>query len=149
MFGFKTDRLYLTFDGKGDFKYHIGISATIEEDFSDLGPEEIANAPKIGIKNKVLDFGEISSGEKVEHSFVVSNSGKRDLIIRRVKASCGCTAVTPDKKVIPEGESTEIKVVFNSSGKKGRQNKSITIITNDPKQPTTILRITGIVKTPS
>jgi len=149
IYGFKMDRIYFTFNGEGSYNYSLGISATIEEDFSQLSEEEIANAPSVSVNSKVFDFGEINEGEKVNHVFSVKNEGNRDLIIRRVKASCGCTAATPDKNVIKKGEDTEIKVVFNSKGKRGRQNKSITLITNDPKQPTTILRVTGNVKTSS
>jgi hypothetical protein len=63
------------------------------------------------------------------------------LIIRNVKTSCGCTAVSPEKNIVPAGDSVPLKVEFNSAGKLGRQNKTITVITNDPKNPTTILRI--------
>lgn len=144
-YGFKTDRIYLTFDGEGNYNYSFGISATIEEDFSKLTPEEIATAPKVDLKSRIFDFGEIKEGEKVNHVFNIGNKGKRDLIIRRVKTTSGCTAATPQKKVIKNGESAELEVVFNSKNKRGRQNKSIIIITNDPKQPTTTLRVTGNV----
>jgi hypothetical protein len=97
----------------------------------------------------VFDFGEITEGDKVKYTFNITNNGNSDLIIRRVKASCGCTAVNPSKNIVKNGEKTELNVVFNSKGKRGRQNKSITVITNDPKQPTTILRVTGNVKSSS
>jgi hypothetical protein len=90
-------------------------------------------------------FGKIKQGDKVEHSYVLTNSGKSDLLIRKVKASCGCTAVQPDKKVIAPGESVNIKTVFNSAGKLGNQNKTVTIITNDPKKSKMILWVKGEV----
>jgi hypothetical protein len=146
-YGFKMDRIYLAFEGEEQTnKYSIGISATIEEDFSQLTSDELANAPKVNFDSKMFDFGEIMEGDKIDHTFFIENKGSRDLIIRRIKASCGCTAVTPKTKIIGSGEKTELKIVFNSKNKEGRQNKSITIITNDPKQPTTILRVTGTVK---
>ena len=64
-----------------------------------------------------------------------------DLIIRNVRSSCGCTAVAPSKNVIAPGETAPIKVTFDSRWKRGRQSKSITVITNDPKTPTNILRV--------
>ena len=84
--------------------------------------------------NPEFQFGKINQGEKVEHTYVLTNSGKSDLHIRKVNASCGCTAVQPDKNVIAPGESVNIKTVFNSAGKVGNQNKTVTIITNDPKE---------------
>jgi len=76
---------------------------------------------------------------------LLTNSGKSDLHIRKVKASCGCTAVQPEKNVIAPGESVNIKTVFNSAGKTGNQNKTVTIITNDPKKSKLILWVKGEV----
>lgn len=146
-FGFGMDRVYLTFNGEGTYNYSIGVSATIEEDFSKLSAEQLKQAPVVNYDSRVFNFGEIVEGERVEHVFKIKNEGKNDLIIRRIRASCGCTAATPESKVVKGGDETVLKVVFNSRGKRGSQNKSITIITNDPKQPTTILRVTGNVKT--
>ena len=145
-YGFVIDRVYLTENGESNYNYSIGVSATIVEDFSKLTPQQLANSPKVTFDERVFNFGEISEGQKVNHVFKITNTGKSNLVIRRIRASCGCTAVTPAKTVIEPGGSTELNVVFNSQGKRGRQNKSITVITNDPDQPTTILRITGNVK---
>jgi len=145
-FGFVMHRLYLDIDGKSDYRNSIGVSATIEEDFSQLTAEELKNAPVVTFDESEFDFGEINQGDKVEHTFTLKNDGKRDLIIRNVKTTCGCTAVTPEKKVISPNESVPLKVVFNSTGKRGRQNKAITVITNDPKNPTTILRVSTNVQ---
>lgn len=148
-YGFASHRIYLSLNGSNDYKSSIGVSATIEEDFSNLTPEQIANAPVVSFSEKAFDFGEMKQGEKRDHTFMIQNTGKSDLIIRRVRTSCGCTAAAPSKKVIAAGESEPIKVTFDSRGKRGRQSKSITIITNDPKNPTTILRISSNITTTS
>jgi len=49
--------------------------------------------------------------------------------------------------MIASGETVPLKVVFDSTGKSGRQNKTITVITNDPKNPTTVLRISSNILT--
>ncbi len=121
------------------------ISATIEEDFASWTPEQLENAPSITFDNNTFDFKEIQQGEKIEHNFTITNNGKSDLIIRNVKASCGCTAVSPPDEIIKAGMSTSLKVVFNSAGKIGNQNKTITIISNDPKKSRTILWVKGNV----
>ncbi|MBN1985353.1 MAG: DUF1573 domain-containing protein [Prolixibacteraceae bacterium] len=146
-FGFSSHRIYLSLNGSNDYKSSIGISATIEEDFSHLTPEQLANAPVANYPEKTFDFGEMTQGEKKEHTFTLKNDGKSDLIIRNVRSSCGCTAVAPAKKVIAAGETAPIKVTFDSRGKRGRQSKTITVITNDPKTPTTTLRISSNVVT--
>ena len=86
--------------------------------------------------------------EVITHTYIITNEGKSDLVIRKVKASCGCTAIEPEKTVIAPGEKTSIKAIFNSRGKSGRQNKSITVITNDPLASNILLRIQGTVNTP-
>ncbi|MGD9928602.1 MAG: DUF1573 domain-containing protein [Mangrovibacterium sp.] len=145
-YGFVMHRVYLNVDGKTDYRNSIGVSATVEEDFSALSPEELASAPVVSFNEETHDFGDIKEGDQVECVFTIKNSGKRDLIIRNVKTSCGCTAVTPEKKVIAANETVPLKVVFNSKGKRGRQNKAITVITNDPKKPTSILRVSTNVQ---
>jgi hypothetical protein len=143
--GFVIDRLSLKINGTTERNYSLVISANIEEDFSAMSAEELANAPAIKVDDPEFRFGKIQQGDKVEHIYVLSNTGKTDLHIRKVKASCGCTAVQPAKKVIAPGESVDIKTVFNSAGKVGNQNKTVTIITNDPKKSKMILWVKGEV----
>lgn len=142
-FGFVMSRLFLNVDGQDDYKNSIAVSTTIEEDFSKLTPAELSNAPIVTYDMESFDFGDIKPDSKVEHTFNLKNAGKRDLIIRDVKSSCGCTAVTPSKNMVAPGESVPLKVAFDSAGKSGRQNKTITVITNDPKNPTTVIRISS------
>ncbi len=146
-YGRASNRLYLTTNGNNDYKSAISINANIEEDFSNLTPEQLANAPVANFAPLSFDFGEMQQGEKKTHTFTLTNNGKSELIIRRIKTSCGCTAAAPSAKVIAPGKSAPVKVTFNSRGKRGRQSKTITVITNDPKKPTTNLRITANVST--
>ncbi|MGC9355359.1 MAG: DUF1573 domain-containing protein [Mariniphaga sp.] len=146
-YGFASHRIYLSLDGSKDYRASIGVSATIEEDFSTLSAEELANAPVAKFSESSYDFGEMKQGEKKDHTFNLTNEGKSELIIRNVRSSCGCTAVAPSKKVIAPGESVPIKVTFDSRGKRGRQSKSVTVITNDPKTPTSMLRISCNITT--
>jgi hypothetical protein len=144
-FGFVIHRVYMEVDGKSDYRNSIGVTATIEEDFSSLTPEELAKAPSISFNTMSHDFGDIKQGDRVEYDFIIQNKGKRDLIVRDVKTSCGCTVVSPAKKIISPNERVPVKVIFDSAGKRGRQNKAITVITNDPKKPTSILRVSANV----
>mgnify|MGYP003624701876 CR=1 FL=1 len=146
--GFVTDYLDLLINGKFAPRNRLTISANITEDFAKLSDDELKNAPMLEFEEKVFNFGELTQGEKAEHTFIMKNTGKSDLIIRKTKASCGCTAISPASKVIKAGESTELKVVFNSRAKRGRQNKRITVITNAPKASSIDLRVMGNVVMP-
>lgn len=144
-YGFASHRIYLSLDGSNDYKNSVGVSATIEEDFSSLTPEQLAAAPSANFEPTTFDFGDMKQGDKKSHTFMLKNEGKTDLIIRKVRSSCGCTAVAPSKSTIAPGETAPIDVTFDSRGKRGRQSKSITVITNDPKNPTATLRISSNV----
>jgi hypothetical protein len=122
------------------------LNANIKEDFSTLTPEQRANAPKLVFETEEFVFDTVAVGAKVEYGFVFSNGGKSDLIIRDVKASCGCTAINPEKTLLKPGESSKIGIVFNTTGRKGQQRKSVTVTANDPAKPTTYLSIQGFVK---
>jgi len=97
--------------------------------------------PKVGVQQLEHDFGNINQGDIVNHSFLISNNGGDLLKILDVRASCGCTAASPDKKELKPGESTNISVTFNSKGRKGPQTKIITVTTNDPEKPAISLSI--------
>lgn len=81
--------------------------------------------------NGEFDFGTIKEGDKVEHVFKFKNVGKKgDLVVVDARASCGCTVPDWTKKPLKVGESGEIKIIFNSAGKPGQQNKTVTLTTN-------------------
>lgn len=101
-------------------------------------------AAEISFDKEVYDFGTVNEGDVVEHDFLVTNSGKSDLIITNAKASCGCTVPTWPKEAIAPGESAGVKVKFNTSGKPNKQSKTITLTTNTAKGIETV-KITGMV----
>lgn len=144
--GFNMDRVEMIINEEPNSKNRLSISATIKEDFSHLTESELANSPNMKFEELVFEFGTLVQGEKVSHEFYFTNTGKSDLVIRKIKASCGCTATNPEKMVIKPGERSKLSVTFNSRGKRGRQNKTITIITNDPTSSSTILKVKGVVE---
>jgi hypothetical protein len=91
--------------------------------------------PKMKFQNDTHDFGKISEGDKVNYKFSFTNTGKTPLIISNAVASCGCTTPVWPKGPIAPGAGGLIDVTFNSLGKKGLQDKMITITANtNPRQ---------------
>ncbi len=84
----------------------------------------------ISFEKSEHDFGTINEGDIVETIFAFTNVGKSELIITSAKGSCGCTVPQWPKEPIMPGESAEIKVKFNSSGKPNLQQKQVTLVTN-------------------
>ena len=91
-----------------------------------------------------FDFGEIVQGEKVTHTFSFKNTGEHPLKLTQVKPSCGCTAPNWSRELIPPGKEGFVEVTFDSSGKSGTQNKSITVFLNTPEKAKT-LRFKGFI----
>lgn len=89
-------------------------------------------APIVSIEKREYDFGTVTDGDVVKTSFLITNTGKSPLVITDAKTTCGCTVPSwPKDKAIAPGESTEIKVEFNTAGKGGgRQVKEVTLFTN-------------------
>lgn len=85
------------------------------------------------LSSKEYDFGTVNEGDVVETSFVVTNTGKSNLVIMDAKVTCGCTVPVWPKEAIEPGTSAEVKVRFNTAGKPNKQSKSVTLITNTAK----------------
>lgn len=100
--------------------------------------------PVFEFEETELNFGSIKQGQKVEHSFKFKNTGEGDLVITDAKGSCGCTVPTYPEDPIKPGGSGVIEVVFDSDGKSGEQNKTVTLTANT--SPTaTVLTLKGTV----
>ena len=102
---------------------------------------EHANSGKLAdikFDNIDHDFGDINSGDKVEHVYKFTNTGTADLVISNAKPSCGCTVPSYTKTPVKPGESGEIKAVFDTAGKSGAQSKSITVTMNTAKGTETL-----------
>ena len=91
---------------------------------------EVVTGPVIAFEETAHEFGDISQGDVVEYVFAFENTGTEPLVITDVKTTCGCTAPEWPRDPIASGQSSELKVRFNSAGKSGRQNKVITVISN-------------------
>lgn len=86
--------------------------------------------PHFEFVEEVKDFGTITQGEVVSTSFRFRNVGFSDLIISSAQGSCGCTVPEWPKEPIKPGTEGVIDVTFDSNGKHGMQNKTITLVAN-------------------
>lgn len=94
---------------------------------------------EITFDNADFNFGTVTDGDMVKHTFKFTNTGDKNLILFDVKTTCGCT-VPEDwpKNPIAPGEGGEIKVIFNSHDKVGAVNKGIRVDANTNPSTTTI-----------
>ncbi len=100
--------------------------------------------PEFKFDEDSYDFGNINEGDVVDHTFTFTNVGQAPLVISSATGSCGCTIPEWPKESIAPGETGEIKVQFNSKGKGGVNNKTVSITANTyPKL--TKLKISALV----
>lgn len=142
---FVLDRVKLEVIGSKSVVGQISVAANIREDFSKLSEFDKQQKPSISIPVKVFNFDTIASGDVPFYKFLVLNSGERDLVIRAVKPTCGCTAAMPLKNIVPPGDSTYIEVAFQSKGIVGYNKKGVTLISNDPENYKEFLWVTGFI----
>jgi hypothetical protein len=105
---------------------------------AEIAHAESGKLPVAQFESMEHDFGNITEGAKVEHVYKVSNTGTADLVISEVKPSCGCTVPDYTKTPIKPGENGEVKVTFDSSGKPGNQQKTVTVMLNTEKGTETL-----------
>ena len=94
------------------------------------GENDMHALPAIEFKETTHNFGDVIQGEKVSYAFKFTNTGKSDLVIAKVSASCGCTATDYPKNAIKPGEGGAISVTFDSENRLGFQNKSVNVMAN-------------------
>ncbi len=107
-------------------------TSMVNNPHSAAGIDTVAAAlkPVMVFTDTLHNFGAIKENEVVAHEFSFSNTGKTPLIISSASGSCGCTvAEYPHDPVLP-GQAATMKVTFNSAGKQGHQEKSVTLVTN-------------------
>lgn len=143
-----SDMVKIKLNGVPQENVYYYVSANLVEDFSSLSKEDIANAPVFKLSSTTVDLGKVPGNTAKEVEFKFTNEGKRDLMLRQVKSTCGCTAVqqTPQGVGIKPGESSSIKAVFNTGTYKGKVTKAIYVYTNDPKNSEVVLMLNAEVE---
>ena len=106
--------------------------------FKQSNPENV----KLVFKEYEHDFGKVTEGEKAGYIFTFENKGTEDLIITSATTTCGCTVPKFDKKPVRPGDTGNLEVVFDTSGRNGMQTKTITVKSN-ASIPLVLLKITA------
>ncbi len=143
-----SDMVKVKLNGVSQDNVYYYVSANLVEDFSTLSKEDLLNAPVFNIAETNVDLGKMAGSTNKEVEFKFTNTGKRDLIIRHVRSTCGCTAIQQGQQGvgIKPGQSSSIKAVFNSGAYKGRVTKAIYVYTNDPKKSEVVLMLNAEVE---
>lgn len=106
------------------------------------------NGPKMTFDVMEHNFGTIKQGEVTTYEFKFKNTGKEPLVISNAVGSCGCTVPEWPKDPIAPGKTGVIKVTFNSTGKMGQIDKTVTLTSND-RDGMIVLHMKGVVEMPA
>ena len=120
-------------------------STADSKETSEIAAVDTANAPAFKFEKEVYDFGKVTDGDVVTYDFKFKNIGNSPLIISSATATCGCTVPEYPKEPVAPGADGVIRVVFNSAGKPGMQNKIVSITANTIPSLTE-LNILGMVE---
>ena len=102
-----------------------------------------ANAQDIAIQNKGIDCGQVLFKHPLTTQFVMKNSGTKPLIIRDVRTSCGCTAVSYPRGSVAPGATFTVSAVYDAKTL-GHFNKQIAVFSNASADPF-MLSVKGVV----
>ena len=98
---------------------------------SAIGFSQVA---EFSLKESLVKFPKTKEGEKVEHTFIFTNTGTAPLIINEYSVACKCTQVIlPIEPVMP-GKTGAIKIIFDTEGKYDFQDRIVLLNMNTKKK---------------
>jgi hypothetical protein len=145
-YGLVTDRITFTAD-PGDTPTAIDAAAIVNEDFSRLSAKERADAPSVNIEPLIVDYGTFDpEAGTVSRDIEIANRGKSPLTVRRVYSTD--VALTTDLKApanVKPGKRLKVTVTVDPSTLNAELlNARLTVVTNDPANPMTSIRLAGM-----
>ena len=97
--------------------------------------------PKMVLSETEWDFGIVKPNEKPVKVITIKNEGDEDLLIEKVRVSCGCVKTSISTKKIKSGKSAELTITFDTTGYDGKVSKDIFITSNDFQEPEKRMRV--------
>jgi len=98
----------------------------------------------IQFKTDKHDFKSFKEGEQKSFVFEFTNTGKAPVVISNVQPTCGCTTPEWTREPIMPGKTGKVTASYNSAGRPGNFNKTITVVNNGERSQI-ILTIQGSV----
>jgi len=126
-----------------EYRITLNVESTITEDFSNLTPKQLLDAPKAVLDSLTLHFGKIEKNTNPTMQVNLYNKGKNPLIIRQLRSPNSVFTIVSDKTEISKGASATLTVTLNSKNRRGAQDVIVEIITNDPANSHILLNCKG------
>ncbi|MDY7091852.1 MAG: DUF1573 domain-containing protein [Acidobacteriota bacterium] len=123
----------------------LSLPALAANAAADETAAEEATGPKAVAVEEVLDLGTIPKGETLKVEWELRNEGTEPLEITQVRPSCGCTVATYDEVIAP-GATGKVRAEIDTTNLFGADTKRVTVLTNDPNNPSIVLTAKSEVK---
>ena len=117
----------------------------LSEDFSSLTPGQRLNAPVVEVDPKRADLGKIAASAVQTVKFTITNTGNNPLEVRRVQCDDpALTSIKLSSDKIKKGKKAEITVILDPSlAANDFINVRLSVISNDPNESLTVVRVTA------
>jgi uncharacterized protein DUF1573 len=96
---------------------------------------------QLAFEKTELELNPPPGADSTVATFKYENKGDKKIHINAVRTSCGCTTAALAKNDVEPGEKGEIVATLKTGDRVGLQQKTVTVETDDPKQPQTILTL--------
>jgi hypothetical protein len=114
-----------------------------------LNFREKSTVPTISFEATTVDLGQIVEGDHAQATFRFRNTGKEPLFLVGARTSCGClTVVEPFKTELMSCEDGNMTVEYDSTGRDGRAETKVYLLTNDPKARPAQLTVVATAQRP-
>lgn len=125
--GYSEDQMELKIAGMNE--QYVGVHKSI------LPKRDVNSLAKIAVIDNPHHFNAVNQGDTVEYVYHIQNIGSTELKLYDVKASCDCVSVSFDKDDIAPGATSQMKMIFNTANRTGKQRKYLYIISNARNHP--------------
>ncbi len=128
---------------------YSGVALFVSKKPADL-PKITTKGPAIRFEPYVIDFGRVFQTDPVEKLVKVKNTGSAELVVGRVRGTCGCTGAIASSGLklssglrIPPGEEGSIKLSLVTAGRDGDQDSKFYVESNAVNAPLAQLHMVG------
>ncbi len=131
------NRISIQTDDEAFPQKFLFVMTKMKENFTNYSKKQLKNAPKLKLsRGPRIDLGSKHLGSKFTESVTISNTGKSDLVIRKLAPSCSCITVSKNSFVIKPGESANVTFTYDTVNQAvASHSKLVNLICNDPTNP--------------
>jgi hypothetical protein len=133
--GFFEDKIQLKWADQEVVEIELDIIANLFEYFPPFSKDRINDVPQLFVDTKEINLGDISSRTLVRRTVRLTNRGRETLEIRKIQGNCECLKIEAPKTNLEAGDSMELSLTFDPTGRKGIDQRNIYIFSNDPMNP--------------